>query len=78
MAQVRDVLGHVSVEEAQRRRACHRNRKKHSIEKGESCLVISDENGGAKNYCVVCAADILKKARENLAALATGLGVRVE
>jgi hypothetical protein len=78
MAQVRDVLGHVVVEEAQRRRVCHRKRKAHAIEKGQSCLVISDENGGSKNYCVVCASEILKKARASLASFASGLGVDLE
>ena len=48
------------------------------IEKGESRLVISDENGRAKNYRIACAKDILKKAPENLAALAASLGVRME
>lgn len=78
MAQVRDVLGHVVVEDARGRRICHRNSKGHSIERGESCLVISDENGRAKNYCVVCAKDILKKASEKLTGLATGLRLPVK
>jgi len=77
MAQVRDVLSHVAVEEAQRPRICHRNRKKHSIAAGESCLVVSDENGGAKNYCAVCASEILKSAQRKLLAAAAALGVSV-
>lgn len=74
MPQVRDVLNRVDVEKAQRRRVCHRARGKHSIEKGQLCLVISDDNGGPKNYCMQCAPAILKKARTKLAAFAAALG----
>lgn len=59
----RDVLKHVCVEIAERRRKCHRD-KKHSILKGHTCLVISGDGsfGGSKNYCVQCAAIILDAA----------------
>ena len=78
MAQVRDLLGHARVEQAQRRRICHRKRGAHSIEKGQSCLVISDANGGGKNYCAICASDILKKARGTIATFADELGLAGE
>ena len=46
----RDVLKHVCVEIAERRRKCHRD-KNHSISKGEKCLVVVDGSfGGSKNY----------------------------
>lgn len=70
MAKVREILGHVSVETAKGKRICHRNRRAHSIAKGEPCLVIREPaSGGSKNYCVACAAAILARAAEDLAAL---------
>jgi hypothetical protein len=63
------------VEEAQRRRICHRKRGKHSIEKGAVCLVISDENGRPKNYCIACAPEILKKAQQRIAEFSAALGL---
>ncbi len=55
----RDVLKHVCVERAERRRKCHRD-KTHSISKGEKCLVVAEGSfGGAKNYCTRCAGPIL-------------------
>jgi len=67
MAKVRQVLGHVSVEIALRRRVCHRNRSKHSIPKGDACLVIRDPStGNSKNYCAKCAEPILDRADEDL------------
>lgn len=38
MSKIRDILKHVSVERAQRKRTCHRSSK--DITMGESCLVI--------------------------------------
>jgi hypothetical protein len=78
MAQVRNLLVHVCVERAQRHRVCHRKRDAHRIEKGQSCLVVADANGGAKNYCAICASDLLKRARGTLAALAGELGLARE
>jgi hypothetical protein len=67
MPKVRDILTHVSVETAIRQRICHRKRNEHSIEKGESCLVIKDAStGGKKNYCVECAPEILTLAKARL------------
>lgn len=55
----RDLLKHVSVEVAERRRKCHRD-KDHSISTGERCLVVAEGSfGGAKNYCSRCAGPIL-------------------
>ncbi len=76
MPQIRSLLKDATVEVAERKRTCHRNRNGHSIVKGTACLVIVDEMGGKKNYCVACAADILSKVESDLrdlrAALVTG------
>ena len=77
MAQVRDVLNRVEVEQAERRRICHHKRSHHTIEKGQLCLVISEDNGGSKNYCVQCAPDILKRARAKLTDFAAALGIQL-
>jgi hypothetical protein len=58
MPKIRDIICHVSVEIASRSRICHRNRKEHSIQRGEACLVVKDDSGGKKNYCHICAAEI--------------------
>ncbi len=74
MAKIRKVLKDVSVETAQRQRVCHRNRKKHQIRMGQPCLVIRDPATlSSKNYCIRWGQEILKKAREDLAALAAQL-----
>ncbi len=75
MPQIRDVLTHVWVEVAVRRRICHRNRNEHGIEAGESCLVIKDAAGGKKNYCTECAPAILNLASERVAELEAELGI---
>jgi hypothetical protein len=75
MPKVRQVLKHVSVETAQRKRKCHRT-STHAIPKGAICLVIKDEaSGGSKNYCTECAEPILKNVEEDLARLRFELGV---
>jgi hypothetical protein len=66
MAKVRDVLVHVEVEVALRVRICHHNRKEHTIAKGNVCLAIHDSDGGRRNYCGVCAREILTKAKTKL------------
>lgn len=79
MAKVREVLGHVSVETTKRKRVCHRNRRSHSIAKGEVCLVLREPaSGGSKNYCVACAAAILQRAEADLERLHKGLAGRGE
>jgi hypothetical protein len=76
MPKVRDVLTHVSVETADRRRICHRNRNEHSIAKGNVCLVIKDAaTGGKKNYCTECAEPILTDAQSRVAELLSQLGL---
>lgn len=70
MPAVRRLLGHCVIEEAQRRRVCHRNRKQHVIPRGAVCLVIRDPvTGGSKNYCGACALAILDLAADDLQAL---------
>jgi len=67
MAKVRQVLKHVSVETALRKRICHRDRRGHEIAKGTQCLVIKDESSSSsRNYCPGCAEPILDKAQEHL------------
>lgn len=78
MPKIREVLVHVSVETAERRRICHRNRTSHSIAKGESCLVIREvASSGSKNYCRVCAAPILEQAAQDLVDLRAALCLSV-
>lgn len=67
MAKVRQLFNGVTIEEAQRRRICYHNRKKHSIERGDLCLVIKDPAGnGKKNYCLTCGLEILDRAADDL------------
>ncbi len=74
MAKVKQVLNAVSVEEAKKKRICHRNRKKHSIASGERCVVIRDPaSGGKRNYCVECGNAILDAAADDLQSLRTEL-----
>ena len=62
----RDILKHVSVEAAKAKRKCHRDNK-HSIAKGDLCVVVRENNfGGSKNYCVVCSLTILDAADSKL------------
>lgn len=67
MAQIRDILVHVEIEVAAARRTCHRNRKDHSITKNMACLAIYDSDGARRNYCGICAKEILMKAKTKLA-----------
>ncbi len=74
MAKVRQVMNGVSVEVAKRQRICYHNRKKHSVAKGESCLVIRDPaTGGSKNYCTECGNEILDVATDDLETLKADL-----
>lgn len=67
MPQIRRVLGTCTMEKAQRRRVCHRDRNRHTIERGATCLVIKDPvTGGAKNYCSQCALAIFDQATDDL------------
>jgi len=67
MAKTRDVLVHVCVEVALKRRKCHHS-KKHEVLAGHSCLVVR-QGLGSKNYCRVCAAEILQLASTRLTEL---------
>lgn len=70
MPQIRRVLGACTIETAQRRRVCHRDRKHHAIEKDTVCLVVKDPvSGGSKNYCPACALAILDQASDDLQSL---------
>jgi hypothetical protein len=67
MPKVRNVLKHVSVEPAQRKRRCYRKPAAHEITNGELCLVIKDSaSGGKSNYCPECAEPILEQAQKDL------------
>lgn len=71
MGKVRDILGHVSVDVAKRKRKCHHKSKEHAVSAGQKCLVIRKSDGlGHKNYCVLCAREILQAASQKLSKLA--------
>jgi hypothetical protein len=74
MPAIRNILGHVSVETAEKKRKCHRKPGKHSIPKGESCLVVrGGPYNSPKNYCHECAPEILDKAQASLTKLRKGV-----
>jgi hypothetical protein len=68
MAAVKNILKHVGVEVAGRRRKCYR-KKSHVIAKGERCLVVRDGPQNRTTYCRICASEILEKADVSLADL---------
>ncbi len=69
MAQTRNVLSHVSIGTAVRKRKCH-GTKKHKIQAGETHLLVRESHSlGSKNYCKECAQEILKLAGNKLIAL---------
>lgn len=75
MAQTRDILGKVFIETADRKRRCH-HKSSHSIAAGERCLVIKGAlPNEKKNYCHLCAVDILKKATGRLSELRSIFGI---
>jgi hypothetical protein len=77
MPKVRDILVHVSVEAATRKRKCHRSGGKHDIQAGASCLVVREREGlGHKNYCRDCSVAILVHATARLTELTQALEVR--
>jgi hypothetical protein len=75
MPKVRDILVHAKVETAGHKRNCHR-KSQHSIPMGCSCLVITDGpyNSG-KNYCPVCAEEMLSSASQKLDQIRSALGL---
>ena len=73
MTRVRDLLVHVRVETARGTRKCRRN-KRHSIRRGEVCLVVVEGPPKThKNYCTGCATEILAKASAKLTGLTAEL-----
>ncbi len=72
MPRIRDILVHVSVEAAVKKRKCHRSGGKHGIRAGESCLVVR-AGLGRKNYCHECSAPILAFAGTRLTELQQAL-----
>jgi hypothetical protein len=65
MPRIRDILVHVSVEPAVKKRKCHRSGGKHGVRAGAMCLVVR-EGLGRKNYCHECAPPILALAGRRL------------
>lgn len=72
MPAVRNVLKHLEIQTAKRKRVCARNRSSHRISKGDKCLVIQDGQD-SPNYCISCAREILTVAKSTLASLETEL-----
>lgn len=66
MSVIRDILGHVEIQTAAAKRTCHHNRKKHGITKGQRHLAIFNGDGERKNYCLLCAMEILNLAETKL------------
>jgi hypothetical protein len=73
MAKVKDILIHVVVEKAARKRKCHRSRK-HAVAAGHVCLVVTD-GLYSRNYCTACAEQMLALASSRLAQLLQQLGL---
>lgn len=74
MAQTRDVLLHLSVETAVRKRKCHHSRGKHHIGADQSFLSVRESNGlGSKNYCKTCAEPMLELAGVKFSSILKGL-----
>ena len=74
MPKIRDVLVHVSVEKAQRRRSCHRTSK--AIVMGEACLVVkTGPMGSPQSYELQSAKQILDHAIQRLRTLYADLGL---
>ncbi|MGE3446668.1 MAG: hypothetical protein AB7H92_03690 [Microbacteriaceae bacterium] len=70
MPAVKDVLRHVTIETAGKRRKCYRHPKDHVIVKGEQCMVVKDGPQDQSTYCLTCASEILQLAQTRLADLA--------
>ena len=74
MPAVKDVMRHVTIEVAGKKRKCYRQPNKHLIVKGESCLVVTDGPQDRSTYCVTCAVEILQLAQSRLADLSQDIG----
>ena len=68
MPAVRDILGHVSAENATNERKCTRNKKKNEkIAGGEPCLVVkTGPMNSPQSYCVAHAKPMLDQASKKL------------
>ena len=66
MAAIKSLLIRITTEVTDRKRICHHNRKNHSITAGELCLVTIDDMGGKKNYCHLCADQMIKKVQAEI------------
>jgi hypothetical protein len=59
----------VSIETAKSKRRCYRDGS-HSILRGDRCLVIAEGTfQGSKNYCAICAVEILAAAERKHSSL---------
>jgi hypothetical protein len=75
MPKTRDILVHVTVEQAQRQRICRRHNA-HKVSKGELCLVIAtNDTNDPYSYCVDAAKPILDAAWAKLLSLYVNLGL---
>ena len=75
MPKIRDVLVHVSVEQAERQRICRRHNT-HKVTKGEACLVIlTNPTNDLYSYCTQAAKPILDAAWAKLQSLYSSLGL---
>ena len=75
MAAIRDIVTHVTIEVALKKRICHRNRKKHAVQQGQKCLAVYGDGGDRKNYCPPCALEILIKARQRILLMESEMSV---
>ena len=75
MPKIRDILGHVSVEQAQRQRKCRRHNT-HKVTKGEMCLVIAtNDTDNWYSYCMDASKQILDAAWNRLLSIYAELGL---
>ena len=72
MPKTRNILKHLSIEQAVSKRTCHAN-KKHTIEAGEFHLA-ENFTGNRENICSACAPKVFDVAEQHLAALRSKLG----
>ncbi|HEY4242068.1 MAG TPA: hypothetical protein VGM88_19755 [Kofleriaceae bacterium] len=74
MATIKNILRHVTLETAERKRRCHHKRA-HAITKGMVCLVVVNERGSKSNYCSACAQPMLRLVTRQIRTFATGLSI---
>ena len=76
MSVIKSLLIRVEVETTKGSRKCHRKPKKHAIAAGEICLVTINDMGGKRNYCGICATEMITKVQgdvENIKNRLTGM-----